>query len=351
MLTSLELENYRRFPNYRLNGLSRVNLLVGRNNCGKTSVLEAVHLLAAGGNPTVIEWTAKQRGEVVVAGPSDDRTTGPPQPVVSHFFHGHEFGRGSQLYLRTDGVFGTLAVGVRKSSVIVEWFDGSTRERTLDIPVTDEGIMDANLVRELGRAFAREQDDISPVQFLTTHLAQSRWMRETWDQVILDGRESEVIQAMRILEPDLSNIVFLSDDSIGRNGGLGGIVAAMKGQRRRNPLGSYGEGMHRLLSLALSMVRAEGGVLLIDEIDTGLHYSILGDMWRLVVETAMRAGVQVFATTHSLDCVRGLAWLCESYPELQSEVSLQKIDAELEEAVALDGRQIVLAVDQGMEVR
>ena len=109
--------------------------------------------------------------------------------------------------------------------------------------------------------------------------------------------------------------------------------------------------MRRLLALSLSLIRAEHGVLLIDEIDTGLHYSVMGQMWHLVTEAARRANVQVFATTHSQDCVRGLAWLCESFPGLRNEVSLQKIHSDLEEAVALDGEHVVLAVDQGMEVR
>ena len=109
--------------------------------------------------------------------------------------------------------------------------------------------------------------------------------------------------------------------------------------------------MRRLLALSLSLVQSEGGILLVDEIDTGLHYSVMGDMWSLVAETARRRDVQVLATTHSSDCVRGLAWLCENHPDLGKEVSLQKIEPDLDEAVALNAEQIVLAVNQGMEVR
>lgn len=66
MLSTIELEGYRGFKRYRLKGLSRVNLLVGKNNCGKTSILEAVHLLASGADPAVLASTAWQRGEVMV---------------------------------------------------------------------------------------------------------------------------------------------------------------------------------------------------------------------------------------------------------------------------------------------
>ena len=57
--------------------------------------------------------------------------------------------------------------------------------------------------------------------------------------------------------------------------------------------------MRRLLALSLSLIRTEQGILLVDEIDTGLHWTVMEEMWRLVVETARRSSVQVFATTHS----------------------------------------------------
>ena len=61
MLTSLKLTGYRRFESYRLDGLTRVNLLVGRNNCGKTSILEAVDLVVAQGDPSVLRNAATRR--------------------------------------------------------------------------------------------------------------------------------------------------------------------------------------------------------------------------------------------------------------------------------------------------
>ena len=114
---------------------------------------------------------------------------------------------------------------------------------------------------------------------------------------------------------------------------------------------SLGAAVTVRLGLAISLVYADGGVILIDEIDTGLHYSVMGDLWRLVVETAKQRDIQVFATTHSQDCVRGLAWLCDNYPDLKQEVSLQKIDPDIEKAVDVDGDGIILAVEQRIEVR
>ncbi len=61
--------------------------------------------------------------------------------------------------------------------------------------------------------------------------------------------------------------------------------------------------MGRLLGVALALVNASDGVLLIDEIESGLHYTVQADMWRLIFRVAHRLNVQVFATTHSWDCI------------------------------------------------
>ena len=174
-------------------------------------------------------------------------------------------------------------------------------------------------------------------------------MRAVWDKVVAEGRESEVINAMKLLESDLESIHFLTGNAYRRTSG--GVLVGFRDNSRRLPLGSYGDGMRRLLALSLSLVRTADGFLLIDEIDTGLHFSVMEEMWKLVVNTARESNVQVFATTHSYDCIQGLANLVASSPELAPEVSVQKIESSLPEAVSLDAEQIQVAVRQDIEVR
>ena len=109
--------------------------------------------------------------------------------------------------------------------------------------------------------------------------------------------------------------------------------------------------MRRLLALSLSLMRTANGFLLIDEIDTGLHWTVMEEMWRLVVETARRSSIQVFATTHSYDCIRGLASLVESRPDLAGDVSVQKIERSLKKAVGFDAADVRAVVEQNVEVR
>jgi AAA15 family ATPase/GTPase len=61
--------------------------------------------------------------------------------------------------------------------------------------------------------------------------------------------------------------------------------------------------MLRILQLVLKLLSAKGGFLLIDEFENGLHYSVQEKVWTLLFDTAKKLDIQIFATTHSWDCI------------------------------------------------
>ena len=124
----------------------------------------------------------------------------------------------------------------------------------------------------------------------------------------------------------------------------------LEGVADRIPIGSAGDGMWRMLGLALALANAEGGVLLVDEIDTGLHYSVMGDMWQMVSTRAAALDVQVFATTHSRDCYESLAAIVELDTQTAG-VTIQRIDPGLGRAVGFSDDDILIAAERGLEVR
>ena len=121
MICTLRLENYRSFEEYELRDLARVNLLVGPNDCGKTSVLEAVELLASRGDPRVLVESMRRPGEGHIT--SDGRSI--PQYSVCRLFHGHGIGPGSRLSVSGEGL-GRVRIHVveGRSDESGELFDG-----------------------------------------------------------------------------------------------------------------------------------------------------------------------------------------------------------------------------------
>ena len=145
--------------------------------------------------------------------------------------------------------------------------------------------------------FAGEPIDFSlPTKFITTEALKRDEVVALFDAIVLTPEENSVIEALRTIEPLLERIAPISSDRRGSiDSGRGGLVVKLRGSTQRIPIGSMGDGIWRLLGIALSLVGARGGILLVDEIDTGLHYSVMADMWRMVRETAARLDVQVFA--------------------------------------------------------
>ncbi|WP_089944325.1 AAA family ATPase [Candidatus Entotheonella palauensis] len=98
MLSSVTIDNFRGFSHLEMRDLGRVNLLVGMNNCGKTSLLEAIQLLVARGDLDSIYSTADRRGELLP--PSYPTTTASlPEVDIRRFFHHYEFEIGSSFYV------------------------------------------------------------------------------------------------------------------------------------------------------------------------------------------------------------------------------------------------------------
>lgn len=361
MIRDLELSSYRSFDSYELVDLAPVNLLVGRNNSGKTSIMEAIHFLASGGDPYVLRQGASRRDEMNVLRSSGNGCH--QAPDVSHLFRGRRFSPGSEFVITSNGGRSAVRMTVedakdsyphQQSLFAGEMEDakllairiaGTTMEKSIVLPATEDGSL--HLTSPVARVPGLDALPTSPARFITAASVGVRSMRRMWDAVVLEGREAEVVDAMKFVEHDLTSIHFLGAGA----SPLGDIVLGFQPGTRRVPISSQGEGTHRLLALALSLTQLSGGVLLIDEIDTGLHWTVLEDMWKLVIDGATSGGTQVFATTHGFDCIRSLAGLAASHPELASNVSVQKIERALGRAVGFDIADVKRAVDDDIELR
>ena len=109
--------------------------------------------------------------------------------------------------------------------------------------------------------------------------------------------------------------------------------------------------MNRIFGIALALVNAKEGMLLIDEIDSGLHYSVQPDLWRMIFQVAARLNVQVFATTHSWDCVEAFQQAAmEDQQEEGLLIRLHEQDGEMISTL-FDERKLGIATRDDIEVR
>lgn len=361
MLRSLSIENFRAFRHFKMAELGRINLCVGTNNCGKTSILEAISILVANGHTDALPKALARRDEYWI-----DNTrsrTRQSEFEIRHIFHGHELAENvffrlnatndfhsQQLIARVVGSDGSQPSMFPEDGkdLALELVGEGNAPSVRQIPITSSG----HIIIEM-RSFLRPSDEAAlPTKFITTEALKRDEVIALFDAIVLTPEENSVIEALRTIEPLLERIAPISSDRRGStDSGRGGLVVKLRGSTQRIPIGSMGDGIWRLLGIALSLVGARGGILLVDEIDTGLHYSVMADMWRMVRETAARLDVQVFATTHSRDCVESLAAISRAGVTSDSEVTIQRIERGIDTAVAFAERDIVIAAERHIEVR
>lgn len=374
MLTTLTVDRYRSFRHYEVEGLTAVNLFVGTNNSGKTSLLEAVQFLASKGSVSALLRSPESRGE---ANPISE----PNEPVrswatnVAHLFHGHDTHPESEPTFRIAGKPSNwpLTVAVRPLTLEESNGNGSLFDESDDddLPLGLEIVgsyqrpnpviaigRDGSVLsrRRLGSENPKILDRPTPTRFLAPRSLSAAAMRDMWDRMQIEGRDDEVLDAVRLVAPEVESMVFLVGDrsrSLHRPAlsSAAGILARLRDQNRRIPFGSLGDGLRRVLALSLSLIDAADGYLLADELDSGLHWEVMQDLWRFIIEASRRSSVQVFATTHSLDCIHGLASLSRESPELASEVSVFKLDRRLETAIRFDADNVEAAVAMDIELR
>jgi hypothetical protein len=131
---------------------------------------------------------------------------------------------------------------------------------------------------------------------------------QLWDHIALTESEKDVIHGLQLLAPEIERISLVGDPEE-RQERI--AVVKIKGRLQPLPLHNLGDGVNRVFQIVLALVNAKNGFLLIDEIENGLHYSIQSGLWRLILAVARTLDVQVFATSHSWDCISAFQEACQ----------------------------------------
>lgn len=368
LIQSMTIKNYRVFKDFELDQAARVNLIVGTNNSGKSSLLEAIYLLTSKVPDSSLMYILGERGEY---------TSKPNNPryarrfiggyLISHIFNGHQLNKDCSVLIQSTTLAQLLLrvsiqdIRHKEENKVVqlslmedEDFEVDTHAGRLvfeQIKSGDEPQKDVLLISEGLVPFRNYPRRISmPEQesrLVTTDYLAYDELTTLWDSITLTPKEDKVVEALKIIEPKVDRISFTS-----RQNSNSGILLKFRDESEPIPLSSMGDGMRRVLGLVASLVSVEAGTLLIDEIDTGLHYGVLKNMWRLILETATKGDSQVFATTHSWDCVRAFRDTLKevSDKDIARLIRLERIDDSIE-TIGYSAEELDIAIKQGIEVR
>ena len=359
MIGSFRVKGLRSLQDVELKDLGRVNAFVGRNGAGKTTLLEAFYLFFSCATLESIIGIAERRGEY-------DKTdgTGLWTPSVRHFFAGHALKKGHDLaLLSSDGLDVSFSIGeenmplkddyriVRPTTMChISRGNGNEGWSGLSFPICKSGAIDSDYTGDGGYKRVLAPDDV-PVAFVDPDGMSASALLKMRDEVVSRGDERKLVKALKLLDPRVESVGFLSADEKTYKFLANGTMVGLAGLSGRVPVKTLGDGMRRLLVIAMAIVCVRGGALILDEVDSGLHYSAMESLWEFIYKAAEANDVQVFASTHSLDCLRGLAALCEASQAACEAVRLYSLSDSGKRVVSYCGHDMSMAVNSEIEVR
>ncbi len=360
-LPNLTIRRFRGIQDLSIECLGRVTLIAGKNGAGKTTVLDAVRTYAARGLLTVLESILAQHEEIARDFEYDEKDR--LLPDWESLFYGRRALPRSPITIGPTGRRQVLSIeaGMRDGEKSEGWSGRSPHS------MSDEDN------RTLTLEFDRDENTV-PVSYLQTRLISRPVLSDVglgagirceflgpsvlgnhdiarlWDRVALTDYEEHVVESLGLVFRDKVERVAVVGEEVATRYGRRAKVR-ISGQELPVPLRSLGDGAVRLFGVALALANSKDGFLLIDEAENGIHHTLQRDFWRMVLLTAQANNVQVFATTHSWDCVAGFAQAAVATENVSGALVRLERDGEHTRAVEYSERQLRVAAEQGIEVR
>lgn len=380
MFNSLTIKNFRSLEDFQVNKLGRVNLIVGKNNSGKSSVLEALRIYAGNANQELLEKIAQGHDEkhfldknvnegIDASLPYEDLFTGrkfpvDDEPIVigeiedDNALRIHHVYRVEKDYIATDeeGNKETIKRPISVTYLKLTEFSKVLGEGLLIKKKGNATNIDFNVISPNFRRFVTVGNPM-PCSFIPTQLIAMNDLAQDWDAIALTEAEETVKTAMKIILPDFDDITFVNDSTYAEGKTIRRVAKVkIKGISRPVSLNSLGDGMLRILQLALKIFPAKGGFLLIDEFENGLHYSVQEKVWHLLFELSSKLDIQIFATTHSWDCIESFAKVAKKNKDIEGILfrvgqSVRTSDAGRVISTVFDGEQLYTITQSDVEVR
>jgi AAA15 family ATPase/GTPase len=314
MIQEFKIENFKGFKNLAVSNIARINLIGGKNNVGKTSLLESIFTFYDRYNPDIFIKNAMQRGMTSFSINEDSQI----EYWLASF---RNFTNENKIIL-------TSKEYSNKNEIVRIQIDDSYKVplNPNELAGFDKGIVSSTTQNKLKNAlhvvatinlkqvqdtyvyflnnnlqmYAKilEMSNRKIVTFLSCKTTNPQSETVNFAELIKDGRDQKIIEVLRKIEPRIKSIIPIptSDNQ--------SILHADIGLARKIPLNYLGDGMFRLLSYLTAIIKNPKGIVLIDEIENGLHFSGHELIWQVLFEFAVENNVQIFANTHSLEMVK-----------------------------------------------
>lgn len=383
MIKNFKIKNYKNFKDLSIDNLGQFNLLVGNNNTGKSNVLEAILLYINNFDLNSWRLVLQNRNEDTTCfhaeGQTEDDMINAIAPLCiernSNIFRAPT---DNSIVLGTDNdylqislthvVSKSIQLGQHTITKIVPYSENSISSnmetiRTAIISKTSRS--DRTTFKSISRRTLETIKSFlwldrgnlakgvfvsptpkNPIVFLACKAIDANLFEKSWSKISMTPMESEFSNILQLVYPNVDKVNLLKMPD-GRNVPF---VALRNGVRM--PLSELGDGMTHIANILIALISAQNGILLLDEVESGLHYTTLQTIWKSIFDIATRLNVQVIATTHSVDCIKAFTdYNIENNVHMGNIYSLGINNNQLTIKTYDDPKQIDDLLAAGVEIR
>lgn len=381
VLSDIQIKNYKNLANLRIDGLKRINLIVGSNNAGKSNLLEALWLyssyishermrdilLARKENVEFFENNGyfqeielissfapffpqrsieRMTNETYIEMGSSDKGFVRLALMNAVFRHDRDIARLTRLT-----PYGNITSNQRLSKNSIPVLVSLPREDNSTGTKVQRGKFENVLhMTRFEDNRIEIQSAISEYLFKCKYLnckkLSTKDTEKIWARISMTEAESYILKALQIADGRIKRFNFVKVNNTTTI-----PMVLLDGNETKMPISEMGDGMTHILNIIISLLDCKNGVLLLDEAESGLHYSTQQELWRLIFELADKYNVQVFATTHSNDCVKSFAEISEQYNNDSLMFRLEKRDNNVVPVYYPDMQTILYSLRRGIEGR
>ncbi len=303
----IHIQHFRNIESLKIDNINQVNLITGRNNCGKTSILEALFLL-----------TGMSNLEIPIAINTFRDFISLNDEDFKYIFKDFNFSQPIKINGQIGADIRNLTIkpiysissetltqipekqkiSEKKSiSNISTDIDNTIQGLTLSFNINNNKTFNAEIKLKYGEVLpARDYKEKLIGQFLTPKTIMIS-INNTLNSILVNKKLQGIIDALKKIEPKLIDIRM----------GANNMIYADIGADTLSPINIMGDGIRKILSILAAICGAQkNAILLIDELENGLHYTSLGVLWKAILKMASDNNVQLFITTHSYECIRSL---------------------------------------------